>query len=509
MAVKRCNPGAHGMLLKTRFYIPPLRENGVVRTRLLERLKTSGGGELILVSAPAGYGKTTLVSQWLHYQPHTFAWLTLGQEHNAPAVFWEYTLTALRQIQPEIGEEAVHLIRATQEPHYRSVIVSLLNDLDRLSVRNASRDPITLVFDDFHLLKNPELLQLCNLFLDHLPSCLRLVITAREEPALALAKRRASGQLHPIGIEELRFNAAETRDFLYQTMALPAAAEVTTRLCDKTEGWVAGLQLAAISMRQRPAEVQTLLEGDGIDRHIADYLLEEVFSGLPVALQDFLLQTSLVKRFCAGLVNAMTQQAGAQEKLALLENAHLFLVPLDNHRSWFRYHDLFRQFLLQRVKAQDRMDILARVSPAIAWLENNGYYDDAIELCLDTSMFSDAVRLLTQTLALDITPEAQAKLSHWTRRIPSAMLPVAATVSAPEGDVGVESLPPELSGNVQPLTRREMLVLDLIAKGLSNKEIAEALHVSTNTLKVHIRNLYGKIGVENRTQALLRVKAPS
>ncbi len=499
------------MLLRTRFYIPPLRPNGVMRAALLAQLTATGGGALILVAAPAGYGKTTLVSQWLHTHPHQFAWLTLGQEHNTPAVFWHYLLTALQQIQPELGVDAQRLLQASAAPDLMPVIVALLNDLDHFSVHNRATDPITLVLDDFHLLKNPELLVQFNLLLDHLPPCLRMVITARDAPELALSRRRASGQLLQIGTDELRFTPEESLAFFQRTMALPAGSEMASRFCAKTEGWIAGLQLAAISLRNSVHDAAGLLGDDGLDRHVADYLLDEVFAGLSAELQIFLLQTSVVKRFCAGLCNALSARSDSREVLAQLESAHLFLLPLDNHRTWFRYHDLFRQFLLERLRHQDDERRIACVEQATRWLEDNGHYDDAIELCLAHKQWPAAVRLLSQEVVLATLSAPDSKWPRWLKLLPAEQLQQqpelqrqcdSLKIGAPSSVVTAAPVPTA----VEPLTRQEKAVLELIAQGLPNKKIADQLHVSLNTLKVHIRNLYGKMGVENRTQALLRMK---
>lgn len=490
------------MLLRTRFYLPPLREQAVIRRLLIDSLKRTAGGSLIVVSAPAGYGKTTLVSQWLHLHPHTFAWLTLDREHNHPTQFWQYVITALHQVQPEIGVMALEQLMLQSNGDPTPVLVTLLNDLDRLSIDNRSKEPMTLVWDDFHLIKDAQVLRLCNLLLDHLPSSLRIVVTAREAPALALARRRASGQLIQIDIDALRFNAEESQRFFNNTMALPLTPNLTASLCNKTEGWIAGLQLAALSLQRKPDEIGHWLDNTGIDRHIADYLLEEVFAGLEPELQMFLLHAALPRRFCAGLMNAMLSRAGAQETLLTLDNHHLFLVALDNHRAWFRFHDLFRQFLLQRLQLGGGIDVTTAAGTAIQWLENNGYQDDAIELSLDRQLFSETSRLLHQYRLLNDTTEGHTRASLWENRLPPSHSVSVATTPRPSEQASTIETP------VEPLTLQEKRVLELISLGLPNKTIAEKLHISTNTLKVHIRNLYGKMGVESRTQALLKAKSP-
>lgn len=463
------------MLLKTRFYLPPLRNESVIRRPLLDVLKQSTGGALIVVSAPAGYGKTTLISQWLHLHPHTFAWLTLGTEHNQPGRFWEYVITALHQVQPEIDVTAIEHAARQTDADLVPVLVKLLNDLDRLSVDNRTREPMTLVWDDFHLVKDPHVLHLCNLLLDHLPSSLRIVVTAREAPLLALGRRRANGQLLQLGIDDLRFSEEESQRFFQHTMALTLPPQLTASLCGQTEGWIAGLQLAALSLAALPLQRKPALPpGEAVNRHIADYLLEEVFVGLSANVRTFLLHAAIPRRFCAALMNTMLACTGMQEMLVTLDNNHLFLVALDNHRTWFRFHDLFRQFLLQRLSLDNTVDIATSARSAILWFENNGYNDDAIELSLETQ-----------------------RISHLPTRYREAEFPPR----SPHPSATVTDIP-------EPLTVQEKRVLELISRGLPNKAIADTLHISANTLKVHIRNLYGKMGVESRTQAMLKMKSP-
>lgn len=519
------------MLLRTRFYLPPLREQAVFRGSLIHTLDAAAGGSLIVVSAPAGYGKTTLISQWLHVHPHTFAWLTLDHEHNHATGFWQYVITALHQVQPEISHAAIEHLLQHADDDITPVLVALLNDLDRLSIDNRSRDPMTLVWDDFHLIKDTAILRQCNLLLDHLPSSLRIVVTTRESPALALPRRRTNGQLIHLDIEQLRFNAHESIDFFQRTMALPITPDISAALCEKTEGWIAGLQLAALSLQRKPEDINSLLADTAIDRHIADYLLEEVFAGLSHELQDFLLQAALPKRFCAGLMNAMLNSGGAQDTLLILDRQHLFLVALDNHRTWFRFHDLFRQFLLQRLNSAAGIDIVRTALRAMRWLENNGYLDNAIEIGIDFQRFSPSLprdtspenpgqnsgapnpllpetrRLLQLYQQLDQSPETQARAALWESLLPTnpriqsaSVFPDNATHANPGNKVD------PLGDTIEPLTLQEKRVFDLIAQGLSNKAIADKLHISVNTLKVHIRNLYGKMGVETRTEALLKSK---
>ncbi|RLT93229.1 MAG: LuxR family transcriptional regulator [Ketobacter sp.] len=492
------------MLLRTRFYLPPLRTHCVVRKRLLQTLRGSGGGSLCLVFAPAGYGKTTLVSQWLHYHPHQFAWLSLGPEHNVLEVFWQYVIQSLQQIQPRLGHEALSIWLQSPRCNDASVVISLLNDLDSLSEHNQSDDPITLVLDDFHYITHPELIGLINLFLDHLPSSIRVVMTARALPDLKLSRRRANGQLLQMGLDELRFDEREALEFFHRCMALPQPDTTLSALGHKTEGWVAGMQLVALSLKSELASADTLLHKPQLDRHVSDYLLEEVFQKQTAERQRFLVLSALTPKFCAGLCNAVSGNGDSLQVILALETGDLFLVPMDNHRTWYRYHDLFRQFLLQMAQQWAPVERIAYCERALSWLQENGNYVDAMELCIQHELWPQAHRLLDDEW-LQLEQGVAGSRAYWLSRMPLA----AGAEKARVRNTDQAESPLETGCEIEPLTRREQAVLALIQQGLSNKAIAESLFISPNTLKVHIRNLYGKMGVENRTQALLKLQSPS
>jgi len=500
------------MLLKTRFYLPPLRKQSVYRSSLIDRLNKSSGGELVIITAPAGYGKSTLVSQWLHHFPHTFAWLTLDSGHNAPLQFWRYILNALQSIQPTVGIEAKRLIEQKEVLQVSDIVVSLLNDLDQLSSHSESNEEgtvnssITLVLDDFHLLENKQLLNLINLFLDHQPSGIRLVITSREEPPLALARRRANNQLVTFNAQDLAFSFEESKQFFTNAMALELEENTVSNLLKGTEGWVAGLQLAALSLKSGNSNTEELVKNTGLDRHIEDYLFEEVFSRQSEEIQSFLIKTSLAPRFCAGLTNKITNSNNSQAVLIKLEQANLFLVPLDNHRTWYRYHDLFRQFLLQRFQQLNAESQHTYRAHAADWYEQSGYIEEAIDQHLMCNQWHSAIALIQALTSEADEAIDSAQLERWSKCLP----PSEVAHISPQQDTEPASTPQlmetaTLIQGAEPLTQREKEVLTLVTQGHPNKIIAEKLHISLNTLKVHIRNLYGKIGVENRTQVLVKM----
>ncbi len=502
------------MLLKNRFYLPPLRKHSVERHELISKLNRSTGGQLVLVSAPAGYGKTTTVSQWLHRHPHSFAWLTIDKMQSSPDILWEYIINALQTTQPTLGINATSLLKSSTHSSFEPVITSLLNDLDDLCTNNATKDPISLILDDFHHVENTTTLQLMNLFLDHLPPSIRIVLTSRKQPALAIARRRANNQVIELTDTDLAFHLTEGRDFFNHTMGLSLTDDAITTLCQQNEGWAVGLQLAALSLQQSLSSLNTLLDRQSIDRHISDYLFDEVFSQQGKTLQDFLIITSSIPRFCAGLCNALMQKNDNLTLIKQLDKLNLFLVPLDNHRTWFRYHDLFRQFLLQHFNELNTQQQKLNYQTSSAWLEDAGYLEEALDQFILLQDWINSARLLEQIAPEKIEQGHSDSLVKWTTQIPSeymSTIPALSTPIATPGSLTPSATPKTLKPPKQtttltePLTRRESQVMTLVSQGLSNKHIATELNISLNTLKVHIRNLYGKMGVENRSQALVKI----
>lgn len=483
------------MLLRTRFYIPPLRENDVIRHSIIERLQQVSGGEIALVVAPAGYGKTTVVSQWLHHYPHSFAWLVLDQSHSGEQRFWQYTIAAFQTMMPDLGIDAQNQLSANR---VEEAVISLLNDLDAQSQRH-THQAMTLVLDDFHKIENPTLLSSIRLFVDHLPPSVRLIITSRAVPDLHLARRKSAGQLVEIFRDDLAFNEQEVAEFISVKLRTSAEKlnEPIKQLLKSTEGWAVGMQLAVMSYAQHVdvAEVLSHQEDGYLQRDVADYLFEEVFSKLDSELQQFLMITALPKRFCTALANELCQTTSGQSKIKQLDQFNAFLIPLDNHRVWFRYHDLFRQLLLQQVSELSQhiqKDIHQR---AAVWFENAGYPEDALHHWVKLQEW-DELKRVWQAAQFD-----QDRLVTWQHLIPHSVYVQLST----EETQGEKPQSDSLLETIEPLTKREKQVMEYVKQGLSNKEIADAMYISLNTLKVHIRNLYGKMGVENRTQALLKL----
>jgi LuxR family maltose regulon positive regulatory protein len=333
--------------LATKLYIPPLRPRIVLRPRLIEQLNEglSSHRKLTLISASAGFSKTTLVSEWIVDSRRPTAWLSLDKGDNDPACFLTYLVAALQTIAPNIGAGALAVLQSPQLPSTESILTSLLNEI------TAIQENFILVLDDYHVIDAKPVNQALTFLVEHLPPQIHLVIATREDPPLPLARLRARGQLTELRAADLRFTPTEAADFLNQVMGLNLPVEDIAALEARTEGWIAGLQLAAISMRGYPDAASFIKSFTGSHHFVLDYLMEEVLQRQPDSIQTFLLRTSILDRLCGPLCDAVlgSPSASGQETLEYLERANLFIVPLDNERRWYRYHHLFAEFLRQRL----------------------------------------------------------------------------------------------------------------------------------------------------------------
>lgn len=401
-------------LLRTRVTIPPRRAGAVQRPRLVDKLNAGLTGRLALISAPAGFGKTTLVLEWLRQLPAPgfawtsthCAWVSLDPDDDRPSQFFAYLLAAIQRVTPDFGEDLFASLDAAAEPDLTVLVQDLLNEF------NTRAGPYLLVLDDFHLITNGTVLDLTNRIVEYLPSNVYIVLTARDTPRLDLPRWRARGYLNEITAVDLRFTADEARSFLSETMQLEVPEETAVMLEDRTEGWAAGLQLAALTLRVRqalpdPAETFGWDERiSGLNRDVADYLLAEVIERQTQETRDFLMHTAILPRFTAPLCDALlsVQSAGertigrpAQEILERLEKSDLFLVPLDGERRWYRYHHLFGELLQNRLESawpDSRIRELHRA--ASIWFHRNGVPKEAIEHAFLAGAQADAARLIAE-----------------------------------------------------------------------------------------------------------------
>jgi LuxR family maltose regulon positive regulatory protein len=333
----------------------------VRRARLIDALERGTSHyKLVLLSTPAGYGKTTLLAQWAHSSRFLVAWLSLSEEDNDLARFLRYLLTAWEEVQPGMRESPLGLLLSGMSPDSEAVLTSFIN------AANDVPDHTMFVLDDYHLIEDPAIHHALTFLLDNLPPTLHFVLAGRGEPPIPLARYRARQELMEFRLEELNFLLAETKDFLNEKMALGLADDEVERLQTQLEGWIAGLQLMALSL-QRQLEWRDKLVVSGRHHFIADYLNEDVFARLPDDIRHFLLQTSILDRLCGPLCDAVTGGEGGQDMLEILERENLFLVPLDENRGWFRYHQLFADFLREELNRRHPNEVAALHRRAACW----------------------------------------------------------------------------------------------------------------------------------------------
>jgi LuxR family transcriptional regulator, maltose regulon positive regulatory protein len=410
-------------ILATKLYIPPPRPKVVHRSRLIDRLNEGWQRTLsvTLISAPAGFGKTTLISEWTATLTPSkgvrVAWLSLDEGDNDPARFLAYLIAALQTIAPKIGEATLGALQSSQPPPTDVLLTALLNDITTLS-------DVVLVLDDYHVIESPPIDEALTFVVDHLPPQLRLVIASREDPPIPLARLRARGQLTELRAADLRFTPDEAAAFLNHAMGLGLSPDDIAALESRTEGWIAGLQLAALSMQGRSDTAGFIQAFTGSHRFVLDYLMEEVLQRQPAAVRDFLLQTSILDRLNAPLCNAVTARADGRSTLETLERGNLFIVPLDDQRRWYRYHHLFTDVLQVRLieEQTDRVSELHR--RASVWLEQNDLPADAIHHALIAKDFDRAANLIERVwLAMDLSYQSATWL-RWAQQLPAELIRV-------------------------------------------------------------------------------------
>ena len=418
-----------GPLLETKLYVPRSRRGLVPRPRLSERLDRGTASTLTLVSAPAGFGKTMLLTEWLAAGPdgsageRLAAWLSLDRADNDPASFWTYVIAALRTVASEVGESALTLLRAPRPPPIETVLTALLNDL------GATADDIVLVLDDYQVIDAPEVQDAMAFLLDHLPPWLHVVIASRADPALPLARWRARGELVEIRAAELRFTPDEAASYLNEMMGLRLTAQDVAALEARTEGWIAALQLAALSMQGRDDVAGFIAGFAGDDRYVVDYLVEEVLQRQPDRVQAFLLQTSILGRLSGPLCDAVTGQGGGKAMLEALDRGNLFLVPLDDRRRWYRYHHLFADVLQARLLDEQPGQVPGLHRRASAWYQQNGEQSVAIGHALAAQDFGRAADLIDRAIpAMRITRQ-EATVHGWLKALPDEVVRVRPMLS--------------------------------------------------------------------------------
>ncbi|HEY5270599.1 MAG TPA: LuxR C-terminal-related transcriptional regulator [Anaerolineales bacterium] len=408
-------------ILATKLYIPPPRSKIVPRPRLIERLNEglSASCKLTLISAPAGFGKTTLVSEWVAGCERPVAWLSLDEGDNDPARFISYLVKALQTIQAGIGEGLLAALQSPQPLQIETILTTLLNEISTIP------ENFLLVLDDYHSIDSQPVDQSLAFLIEHQPPQMHLLIATREDPDLPLARLRARGQCTELRAADLRFTPAEAVEFLNRVMGLDLSDADVAALETRTEGWIAGLQLAALSMQGYKDAAGFIQSFTGSHRFVMDYLLEEVLHQQPESIQAFLLRTSVLDRMCGPLCDSvlLDPSISGQATLEYLERANLFIVPQDNERGWYRYHHLFGDLLRKRLGQSLAPEGIAGLHiHASEWYENNDLMLEAFRHAAAANDIERAVRLMeSKKMPIHLRGTATTILS-WLESLPKALL---------------------------------------------------------------------------------------
>jgi ATP/maltotriose-dependent transcriptional regulator MalT len=386
-------------ILSTKLSIPPLRSRLVVRPRLIQKLNQGMESGFVLVSAPAGYGKTTLLSAWLDQVDCITAWLSLDDGDNDPARFLAYLAAALRQVDPSIGEAMESKVGLYTQPEAESLLTPLINQIAQV------KHPFCLILDDYHVIQNQEVHQIVSFMLEHRPPALHLVIATRADPPLPLARLRARSGMLELRLADLRFTMQEAADFLNSTMGLKISPDDVGRITRRTEGWIAGLQMAALSMQHTEDVSGFITAFTGSHHYIVDYLLGEILGRQSPEIRRFLLYTSILDLLTGPLCDALlegeeetTPTRPASVILEELEHANLFILPLDHEQRWYRYHPLFAELLRGHLQKNNPSQIAILQTRASDWFEGQGLISDAIRHALASSNWECVVRLISANI---------------------------------------------------------------------------------------------------------------
>ena len=375
-------------LITTKLMRPVPPTQVVERLQLYQQLESGSSMKLVLVSAPAGSGKSTLLASWLERLDRPAAWLSLDAADNDLSRFLLYLVSALQQINPDLGTGLPELLQAQNPVQPELIVTRIINDFARLN------QSLILVLDDYHLVTDKAIHEAVEFFLDHLPPRLCLVIATRSDPPFALSRLRVRGQLTEVRADLLRFSREEAARFLNERLHLELSSQAIATLEERTEGWIAGLQLAALSLRGRSDKERFVERFAGSHRHLVDYLMDEVLGRQTPEVRLFLQRTSILERFTASLCRAVSEQPDSSSILRQLVDANLFLIALDDERTWYRYHHLFAEFLRHRLAEAEGEEVLELHRRASEWLEREGWSDEAIHHALSANDLERAGQLV-------------------------------------------------------------------------------------------------------------------
>jgi LuxR family maltose regulon positive regulatory protein len=386
-------------LLATKLHIPRSRRDLVPRPRLMERLDNGVRRKLTIVSAPAGYGKTTALTSWIDHSQLKIAWLSIDEADNELDRFLFYIIAALQRVFEGIGLDIQAALSESQTAPIETLLTRLVNEVESVMDEEVSGIQFLLVLDDYHLITNQSVHDALNFLLDHLPSAVHLVVAGRSDPLVPISRLRVQGEVSEVRTAELRFTKNEAAAFLNDMMGFALSTAEIAALETRTEGWIASLQLAALSMQGRDDRHNFIAAFSGSHRYVIDYLIDEVISRQPADLQAFLCQTSILDRFSAPLCDAILEISTSRQMLSKIEGANLFLIPLDDERRWYRYHHLFADFLGKRLRETEPEHVPELHQRASQWYEDEGLVDEAIQHSLAAGDLNNATRLVDQIAA--------------------------------------------------------------------------------------------------------------
>jgi LuxR family maltose regulon positive regulatory protein len=375
-------------MLLTKLHIPPAGNNIVHRSELYEKLNIGLSRKLILISAPAGFGKTTLLSDWINQQNIPTAWFSIDNGDNDPVEFLSYIISGIQSIHAAFGESALKLLNSPNKPSDESIASLLINEILHINQN------FLLVLDDFHLIKSNEVLKLVSYLLEHIPGNIHIVILTRSDPALSVSRLRSQHQLVELRSSDLSFSANDISVLFNKKLKLGLSVDDVYSLETKTEGWIAGLQLTALSMQGREDISEFIQDLKGDNRYIMDYLMEEVLKIQSDDIKEFLLQTSILEQMSAPLCNVILNRNDSQLVLEKLDKNNMFVIPLDDERNWYRYHHLFAELLKQRLQQRDKVSINVLHNKASEWFEHNNMDLLAIDHTLEINNYEKCIQLL-------------------------------------------------------------------------------------------------------------------
>jgi LuxR family transcriptional regulator, maltose regulon positive regulatory protein len=405
-------------LLATKLHVPRPRRALVSRPRLLQQLDEGFERPLTLLVAPPGFGKTTLIAEWIAQSGHRAAWLSLDPGDNDPSRFWNYVIAALETLEPGIGQSALALLDAPQAASMETILTALINAVA------ACPEEFSLVLDDYHVIESDQIHEAIAFLLSHTPAPMHLILTTRSDPLLPLARLRARDDMVELRAADLRFNSMEAERFFETGMQLSLGPAEVAALEERTEGWIAGLQLAALALRgQEVTQIPDFIAASvSSNRFVVDYLVDEVLQSQPEAVQDFLRQTACLDRLCAGLCDAVTGRNDSQAILEHLEHINLFLIPADPQHEWYRYHNLFGD-VLRKLLAQQQPDLLPELHRrASAWYRAHDLTREAVSHALAIPDYENAADLIEETGLATLSRGALVTMQHWLQALPLATL---------------------------------------------------------------------------------------